>query len=90
VNAEKWGTKLKKGGGVANLLLSNFYALRALFPQLSVFAKLCIMNTLVHFLLCQSCRVSEGIQGCRNGSALRGHHPPALWKGGNGGTGALI
>jgi len=31
--------------------LPNFYVLPALSPQLSVFSKLCIMNTLLHFLL---------------------------------------
>jgi len=57
VNAAKWGAKRKKWGD-ANLLLLNFYVLPALSSQLSVFSKLCIMNTLLYFLLllCQSCR----------------------------------
>jgi len=33
------------------MLLPNFYVLPALSSLLSVFSKLCIMNTLVHFLL---------------------------------------
>jgi len=48
VNAEKWGTKINKWGD-ANMLLPNFYVLPALSSQLSVFSKLCIMNTLLHF-----------------------------------------
>jgi len=56
VNAEKWGEKIS--GDDANLLLLNFYVLPALSSQLSVFSKLCVVNTLLHFLLllCQSCR----------------------------------
>jgi len=55
VNAEKWGAKIKKWGN-ANLLLPDFYVLPPLASQLSVFSELCIMNTLLHFLLlCQSC-----------------------------------
>ena len=56
VNAEKWGAEIKKGSG-ANLVLPNFYTLPALSSQLSVFSKLCIMNTLLRsfLLLCQSC-----------------------------------
>jgi len=56
VNAEKWGAKIKLGD--ANLLLPNFYVLPAVSSQLSVFSKLCIMNTLLHFLLLllQLCR----------------------------------
>ena len=39
------------------MLSPNFYVLPALSSQLSVFLKLCIMNTLLHSLLvCQSCR----------------------------------
>jgi len=38
------------------MLLLNFYVLPALSSQLSVISKLCIMNTVLHFLLlCQSC-----------------------------------
>jgi len=56
VNAEKWGAKINKWWAT-NLLLPNFYVLSALSSQLSVFSKLCIMNTLLHFLLlCQLCR----------------------------------
>ena len=56
VNAEKWVVK-KRSGGDANLLLPNFCVLPALSCHLSVFSKLCIMNTSLHFLLllCQSC-----------------------------------
>jgi len=50
VNTEKWGVKMKSGGD-ANLLLLNFYVLLTLSSHLSVFSKLCIMNTLLHFLL---------------------------------------
>ena len=49
MNAEKWGAKIKWGN--ANLLLHNFYVLPAVSSQLSVFSKLCMMNTLLHFLL---------------------------------------
>jgi len=44
--------------GDANLLLPYFYVLPAFSSQLSVFSKLCTMNTLMNFLLllCQSCR----------------------------------
>jgi len=49
VNAEKWGAKIKWGN--AKLLLTNLYVLPALSSQLSVFSKLCIMNTLLHFHL---------------------------------------
>jgi len=57
VNAEKWAAKIKKWGD-ANLLLPNLYVLPVFSSQLSVFSKLCIMNTLLYFLLllCQSCR----------------------------------
>ena len=57
VNADKWGAKIKKREN-ANLLLCNLFVLPALSSQLSVFSKLFIMNTLLHFLLllCQSCR----------------------------------
>jgi len=57
VNAEKRDVKIKKRG-YANLLSPNFYVLRVLSSQLSVFLMLCIMNTLLHFLLllCQLCR----------------------------------
>jgi len=48
VNAEKRGAKIKWGD--ANLLLHNFYVLPAVSFQLSVFSKLCIMNTLLHFV----------------------------------------
>jgi len=56
VNAEKWGTKIKKGDD-ASFLLPNFFELPALSSQFSVFSKLCIMNIFLHFLvlLCQSC-----------------------------------
>jgi len=56
VNAEKWGVKVKNGGD-ANLLLPIFCVSPALSSHLSVFSKLCVMNTPLHFLLlCQSCR----------------------------------
>jgi len=57
VNAEKRRAKVMKWGN-ANLLLPNFYVLPALSSHLSVLSKLCIMNTLLHYLLllCQSCR----------------------------------
>jgi len=45
-----------QSGGDANMVSHNFYVLLALFSQLSVLSKLCIKNTLVHFLLRQSCR----------------------------------
>jgi len=38
-------------GGDASLLWLNFNVLLALSSQLSVFSKLCIMNTPLHFLL---------------------------------------
>jgi len=62
VNAEKWGAEIKKGSG-ANLVLPNFYTLPALSSQLSVFSKLCIMNTLLRsfLLLCQSCHSPRNV-----------------------------
>jgi len=55
VNAEKFGAKIKKWG---RCQLVNVYVLPALSSQLSVFSKLCFMNTLLHFflLLFQLCR----------------------------------
>jgi len=47
VNAAKWGTEIMN-----NLLLPNFYVLPALPSQLSVFSKLCIMNTFCIFSFC--------------------------------------
>jgi len=46
--APKW-----RIGADTHLLLPNFYMLPTLSYQLSVFSKLCIMNTVLHFLLCQ-------------------------------------
>ena len=48
------------------MLLPNFYELPALSSQLSVFSKLCIMNTLLHFLLLlfQLCRSLRSIPLC--------------------------
>jgi len=51
VNAEKWVANPKIGGSDANLLSLNFYMLLAMSSQLSVLLKLCIINTLVNFLL---------------------------------------
>ena len=52
----------KQSGGDANILLLNVYVLPALSSQLSVFSKLCIMNTLLHFLLlCQSCHCLRSV-----------------------------
>jgi len=42
---------MKWGQCQLSLLLPNFYVLPALSSQFSVFSKLCIMNTLLHFLL---------------------------------------
>jgi len=51
------GVRKQRSGGDAKLLLPNFYVLPALSSQLSVLSKLCIMNTLLHFLLLfQLCR----------------------------------
>jgi len=50
------GARKLREVGNANLLSLNVYVLLALSSHLSVFLKLCIMNTLLHFLLCQSCR----------------------------------
>ena len=48
--------------GHANLLSPNFYVLPAFSSQLSVFSKLCIMSTLLHFLLLfQLCRSLRNI-----------------------------
>jgi len=55
VNAEKWGENPQIGGSDANLLSLNFCMLLAMSSQLSEFLKLCIINTLVNFLLCYSC-----------------------------------
>jgi len=53
------GARKQRIGDDAKLLLPNFYMLPALSSsQLSVFSRLCFMNTLLYFLLllCQSCR----------------------------------
>ena len=56
------GRENKQVGTMANLLLPNFYVLPALSSQLSVFSKLCIVNTLLHFLLLfQLCRSLRNI-----------------------------
>jgi len=56
VNTEKWDAKIKKWGD-ANMLVPSFYVFPALSSQLSVFSKLCITNTILHFLLLfQLCR----------------------------------
>jgi len=41
-------------GANASMVSLNFYALLDLSSQHSVFWKLCVMNTLLHFQLCQS------------------------------------
>jgi len=52
----------KYSGGDANILMLNFYVLPAWSSQLSVISKLCIMNTLLHFLLlCQSCHCLRSV-----------------------------
>jgi len=58
-NAEKWGAKIKWGD--ATILLPNFYVLLTFSSQLSVFSKLCITNTLLHFLLFPLCRIPRNI-----------------------------
>ena len=76
VNSEKWGVKIRSGGD-ANLLLPNFCMLSALFSHLSVFSKLCIMNTPLHFLLlCQSCRSLRNVSfgGCILGLIKSAYH----------------
>jgi len=50
------GRKTREVGNNANLSSLTIYVLLALSSQLSVILKLCIMNTLLHFLLSQSCR----------------------------------
>jgi len=71
VNAEKWGVEIKSGGDVS-LLFPNFCVLPDFFSHLSVFSKLCIMNTPLHFLLlCQSCRMKRVRPGCV--------HTPSVW-----------
>jgi len=60
------------------LLSPNFYVLPALSSKLSVFSKLCIMKTLLHFLLllCQSCRSlrNESLGGRIVGLIKSFHH----------------
>ena len=52
----------KYSGGDANILMLNFYVFPAWSSQLSVISKLCIMNTLLHFLLlCQSCHCLRSV-----------------------------
>jgi len=61
-----WGFRFQRGpnsncrtremGGDARCYRLNFHVLLALSSQLSVFLKLRIINTLLHFLLCQSSR----------------------------------
>jgi len=48
--------KIREVGDDASFLLLNFYVLLALSSQLLVSLKLCIMNTVLHFLSCQSYR----------------------------------
>jgi len=55
----------------ANILSLNFDVLLALSSQLSVLLKLCIMNTHLHFLLCQSCCSLRNV-------SLGGPHIPFL------------
>jgi len=57
------GARNWRRGGDANLLSPYFYVLPALSSQLSVFSKLCIMNTRLHFLLLlfQLCRSLRNI-----------------------------
>jgi len=50
--------KTREVGGDANLVSLNFCVLLALSSQLSVFSKLCIMNTLVHFCYVSHAAVS--------------------------------
>jgi len=50
------GRKTRKVWGDAKLLSLNFYVLLTFSSQLTVFSKLCVMNTLLHFLSCRSCR----------------------------------
>jgi len=54
---------------IASLLSLNFYVLLALFFQPSAFLNMCIINTLFHFLLCQSCRSLRNV-------SLAGPHIP--------------
>jgi len=53
--------KTREAESDAILLSHSFYVLLALSSQLSVFLRLYIMNTLVHFLLCQSCRSPRNV-----------------------------
>jgi len=48
-------TKTREVDGDASLLSLKLYVLLAVSSHLSVLLKLCIMNTLLHFLLCQLC-----------------------------------
>jgi len=59
------GRENTRSGDDANFQLTNFYVLTALFSHLSVFSKLRIMNTLLHFLLlCQSGRSLRNVYFC--------------------------
>jgi len=61
--------KAKEVGGDINSQSSNIYVLLAWSSQLAMFFKLFIMNTLVHFLLRQSCRSLRNV-------SLGGPHIP--------------
>jgi len=52
--------KTREVGDDESLLLLNAYMLQTLSSQLLLLLKLCIMYTLLHFLVCQSCRVVSG------------------------------
>jgi len=62
-NTEKWGTEIKKWGRCQpTCYCLIFYVASLLSSQLSVYSKLCIMSTLLHFrLLCQSCHSLRNI-----------------------------
>jgi len=70
VNAEKSDMKLKNWGTMPTCY--NLYVLLLLSFQISVSLKLCIMNTLVHFVLRQSCRILRNVSLCGPHIPLRG------------------
>jgi len=64
--------KTREVGNDASLLSLNFYVWLVLYTQLSVFLKLCILNThAICNLLCQSCRSFRNV-------SLGGLHIPFL------------
>jgi len=73
LNANKWGANLEKWGSMPICYRLTFVLL-ALSSQLSVFLKLCVMNVLLLFLLCQLCRSIRNASFPFQGLIKRSYH----------------